>query len=245
MSRERQPGMPRLGMQPLGVGGYLACLAFAIGVGVVAQGGRLAVACGVVLLMAGVYFPTALRVVADKRFVLFLLLVLLWPALLIEPMTHKVGPIALSEQGAALGVHMAVRAIAIAVAVSGFTASVAVGELSRLLEQVGFKGLGFALGVAMNMLPIVRETTTTVFQALRMRGGFRQRRLQALRMLLVTIIVQSLRHADNIVNAAEARAFAVERIHPAPAVALRRDVHVYIALLAAAVALLLPINLFV
>ena len=126
----------------------------------------------------------------------------------------------------------------IVVAVTGFAASVSVGELSRLLEHAGFKGLGFALGVAMNMLPIIKETMTTVYQALRLRGGFQRRRLYAVRLMLVTIVVHSLRHADNIVNAAEARAFSPDRI-TSPSVALRKDVRTYALLVVAAAVLLL------
>ena len=226
----------RLGAGALGTGGYLACLLFALGVAMLAQGWRLAVACALMGMLAGLYFPRGLRILGDRRFVLFLLLVLIPPSLLMEPKTHMIGSIGLSADGFANGLHMALRATTIAVAVTGFAATVAVGELSRLLEQVGFKGLGFALGVAMNMLPIVKETVGTVFLALRMRGGFRRRRLQALRLMLVTVIVQSLRHADNIVNAAEARAFSVDRAG-AQGVALRRDAGFYVVLLVTAILL--------
>jgi energy-coupling factor transporter transmembrane protein EcfT len=106
---------------------------------------------------------------------------------------------------------MALRATAIIVAVSGFAESVSISELAMLLERAGLKGLGFALGVAVNVLPLLQETATTAFQALRLRGGFRRARLRAMRLLLVTIIVNSLRHADNIICAAEARAFSPER----------------------------------
>ena len=222
----------------MGAGGYLACLAFAIVVAVLAQGWRLAIACAIVVLLARVFFPRGLRVLADKRFLLFLLIVLIPPALLLEPKTLTLGFVMLSPEGLSSGLHMALRATTIAVAVTGFAASVSVGELSRLLEQVGFKGLGFALGVAMNMLPIIKETITTVYQALRLRGGFRRRRLHAIRLMLVTIIVHSLRHADNIVNAAEARAFSPDRV-ASPSVALRKDVRMYALLSVTAAVLLL------
>jgi energy-coupling factor transporter transmembrane protein EcfT len=228
----------RQGVRTMGTGGYLACLVFAMVVAVLAQGWRLAIACGIVLLLAAVFFPKGLRVLTDRRFLLFLLFVLIPPALLLEPKALTLGFVELSQEGLAIGVNMALRATTIAVAVAGFSASVSVGELSRLLEQAGFKGLGFSLGVAMNILPIIRETIGTVYQALRLRGGFRRRRLHALRLLLVTIVVHTLRHADNIVDAAEARAFSPSRITSRP-LALRKDIPVYAVLFVAAAALLL------
>lgn len=229
---------PRRGTRTMGTGGYLACLIFAMVVAVLAQGWRLAIACVIVLLLAAIFFPKGLRVLKDRRFLLFLLFVLIPPSLLLEPKTLTVGFVDLSQAGLAIGVNMALRATTIAVAVAGFSAAVSIGELSRLLEQVGFKGLGFSLGVAMNILPIIRETISTVYQALRMRGGFRRRRLHAFRLLLVTIVVHTLRHADNIVDAAEARAFSPGRI-VRQSLALRKDAPVYLVLALTAAALLL------
>jgi energy-coupling factor transporter transmembrane protein EcfT len=111
---------------------------------------------------------------------------------------------------------MALRAAGIVVAVAGFARSVSALELAGLLERAGLKGLGFSLGVAVNMLPTVRETGISTWQALRLRGGFRGQRIHALRLLFVGIIANSLRHADDIVNAAEARAFNVERTRGLP-----------------------------
>jgi energy-coupling factor transporter transmembrane protein EcfT len=134
---------------------------------------------------------------------------------------------------------MALRATIILVTVTGFAATVPVGDLAGLMERAGLKGLGFALGVAVNMLPTVQETVTNAYQALRLRGGFRRQRLQAVRFLLVTVVVNSLRHADDIVNAAEARAFAADRVWLRPIVWRRGDVAVAGILVAASALLLL------
>ena len=66
------------------------------------------------------------------------------------------------------------------------------------------------------MLPTIQDTVTNAYQALRLRGGFRRQRRQALRLLLVTVVVNSLRHADDVVSAAEARAFSLDRMRPRP-----------------------------
>jgi len=109
-----------------------------------------------------------------------------------------------------LGLWMALRAASIALAANTFAGTVSVVEMARLCEGWGLRGLGFAVGVAFNMLPTIRETAEEAFNAMRLRGGFKCHRLEALKMLLVAIVAGSLRHGDEIVSAAEARAFNPE-----------------------------------
>ena len=115
--------------------------------------------------------------------------------------------IPISSQGFWAGLWMALRAVSVALAVGGFAYAVSADEMARLFEMAGLRGLGFAVGVAFNMLPTLEETARNVYEAMRLRGGFRQERLQALRMLLVTIVVNALRRGEEVVEAAEARAF--------------------------------------
>jgi energy-coupling factor transporter transmembrane protein EcfT len=102
---------------------------------------------------------------------------------------------------------MALRALCLTVAFSVALDALSVSEMARLFEMVGLKGLGFALGVALNLLPTLRETATTAYHTLRLRGGFRRRPWQTLKLFLVTVIANALRHSDDVVNAAAARAF--------------------------------------
>jgi energy-coupling factor transporter transmembrane protein EcfT len=222
----------------LGTLGYLGCLVFSLAVAVLAQGWRVAIACGLTLVLAAVFYPSGLRSLLSRRLGLFLGLLLV-PAALFGPGDWTLGRVTLSLQGLLAGTYMALRAITILVAVTGFAASVSVSELSGLLERAGLKGLGFALGVAFNMLPIVQETATNAYQALRLRGGFRRQRWRAVRLLLITVLVNSLRHAEDIVNAAEARAFSITRARPMPLVWRRSDMAVVGTLLAGALALFL------
>lgn len=228
-----------LGGWRLGTPGYLMCLLFSLAVAVTVQGWRSAVACGLGLLLAAAFYPAGLRPFASRRMWLFLALLMVPSALFLGAGNWVVGPLVLSSEGLAAGLQMALRAATILVAVTGFAATVPVGDLAGLMERAGLKGLGFALGVAVNMLPTVQETVTNAYQALRLRGGFRRQRLQAVRFLLVTVVVNSLRHADDIVNAAEARAFAVDRVWLRPIVWRRGDVALAGILSAALVILLL------
>ncbi len=221
----------------LGTLGYLSCLAFSLAVAMLAQGWAVAVAAAAALLLALAAYPAGFRPLASGRLWLLVALLVAPAALLGGPPTWPVWGVALSRPGLASGLQMALRAVAIVVAVAGFAASVAVSELAGLLEQVGLKGLGFALGVAMSMLPVVRRTAITSYQALRLRGGIRRRPLRAARLLLITVVANSLRHADDIVSAAEARAFSAARARPLPVSWRWGDLALALALTAAAVAL--------
>jgi energy-coupling factor transporter transmembrane protein EcfT len=221
----------------LGTLGHLGCLVFSLAVAVLAQGWRVAIACGLTLALATIFYPSGLRSLPGRRLGLFLALLLV-PAALFGPGDWTLGRVTLSLQGLVTGTQMALRAITILVAVTGFAASVSVSELSGLLERAGLKGLGFALGVAFNMLPTVQETATNAYHALRLRGGFRRQRWRAIRLLLITVIVNSLRHAEDIVNAAEARAFSITRARPMPLVWRREDMVLAGVLLVVAFALI-------
>jgi energy-coupling factor transporter transmembrane protein EcfT len=105
-----------------------------------------------------------------------------------------------------MGLWMAVRALCLTVAFGAALSALSVSEMARLFETVGLKGLGFALGVALNLLPALQENATATYHTLRLRGGFRHP-WQALRLFLVTVIANALRHSDDVVNAAAARAF--------------------------------------
>jgi energy-coupling factor transporter transmembrane protein EcfT len=136
----------------------------------------------------------------------------LLPLLLLSPFAigqrdMSLWGIPLSGEGLRAGVYMLLRALTIAVAVGGFVNTVSVDDLVRLFERAGLAGLGFAVGVAFNMLPTLSAEARNAFDAMRLRGGFRRRRILALRTLLVVVLTNALRHADDIVCAAEARAF--------------------------------------
>jgi energy-coupling factor transporter transmembrane protein EcfT len=117
------------------------------------------------------------------------------------------GWLRLSRTGFWMGLWMALRALCLSVAFSVALNALSVSEMARLFETAGLKGLGFALGVALNLLPTLRETSEAAYHTLRLRGGFRRRPWQALKLFLVTVIANALRHSDDVVNAAAVRAF--------------------------------------
>lgn len=194
-------------MRSVGTWGHLAFLIWAILLSIIAPGARLVLVLGFVVAFSTLFFQGSLGPVRRLEFwVLVASAVLLSPFLIGEKDFFLFG-LSLSSQGFWAGLWMALRALSVALAVGGFAYAVSVDEMARLFEAAGLKGLGFAVGVAFNLLPTLEETARNAYEAMRLRGGFQRERLQTLKMLLITVIVNSLRRGDEVVEAAEARAF--------------------------------------
>lgn len=114
----------------------------------------------------------------------------------------------LAGGGRGLALAMAARALAVLVAVDSLGGHVSIGEIAGLCEGLGLRGLGFALGVAFNMLPVLRRTAAGVWVALRLRGGLGRRPGRALYRAAFTVLALTLARGQEIVGAAEARAFS-------------------------------------
>lgn len=132
------------------------------------------------------------------------------------PPDLAVGPLLLSSAGVLTGLGMAMRALVALAAVDGLSLSVEIAELAGVLERLGLRGLGFSVGVAVNLLPSLRSSWFNAWHSLRLRGGLRARRARALRLVLVTVLANALRRAEEIALAAEARAFTPERSRALP-----------------------------
>jgi energy-coupling factor transporter transmembrane protein EcfT len=194
-------------MRIFGAWGHLAFLVWAIALAMLAPGARVIIVLGLIVAFSALFFQGGLKPVRRLEFwVLVASALLLSPFLIGEKDTLLLG-LSLSSQGFWAGLWMALRALSVALAVGGFAYAVSVDEMAWLFEMAGLRGLGFAVGVAFNLLPTLEETARNVYEAMRLRGGFQQERLQALRMLLVTVVVNALRRGDEVVEAAEARAF--------------------------------------
>jgi len=111
---------------------------------------------------------------------------------------------------------IALRILVVLVAVHGLTGSVDIASIAGLLERAGLHGLGFSVGVAINLLPALQQSALNAWRSLKMRGGFRKQRWRGLRLLAVTVITGALSRAEEIALAAEARAFSPERARSMP-----------------------------
>jgi len=121
--------------------------------------------------------------------------------------TVAIAGLNLSRVGLSAGFGMAVRATTIILATAAFARTASIGGLSALFARLGVSEIGFLLGIAVNLVPLIQHTASSALVAMQLRGGFRRKRLEAVKRLVVTILVNTLRHSEDIVCAAEARAF--------------------------------------
>lgn len=201
---------------------------------------RLWIAGLLALLVAALLYPQSLRRLLQPRWLLLLGLMSV-PSLFLPGRPLLVlGPLTLTAEGVQSAWQMLLRATVILAAVDGFTASVSVSEMAGLFERAGLRGLGFATGVALNLLPILRHSIAVTWHSLRMRGGFRRHQLRAARYFLVTVVAGAVQRAEEIALAAEARAYSPDSGRASP---LRHSaVDPY--LLLAGLALLLALRLW-
>ena len=223
----------------LTVWGYLGFLVWAVAMAVAAPEARALAVLGLVTVFCVLFCREGLRVVGRPQFWLLVGAALLLSPFFIGEKDIVLGSLRLSRAGLWAGLWMTVRALSIGLALGGFTAVVSVADLAMLFERAGLKGLGFALGVAFNMLPTIQETVSGSITAMRLRGGFRRNRLGSLRRLFVTVVAGSLRRGEEIVDSAEARAFDPLRAQSVLVRPVRGDLLVVIVLLGSSLAILL------
>jgi energy-coupling factor transporter transmembrane protein EcfT len=206
------PGKPLVGSL-----GHLVIFLWSLGVVLLTQltGGFLLA--GISLVLLSLIYPSALRRILQPRW-LILLGILLVTSILFgggEPDLELRG-FPISSEGITVGIRMTLSATIILLAADGMAASVDISEVAGLFEHLGLQGLGFSLGVAANQLPNLRQSSMNAWHSLRMRGGMRAQWWRGLQLLLLTIITNALRRSEEIVLAAEARAFRPDRSRAVP-----------------------------
>jgi energy-coupling factor transporter transmembrane protein EcfT len=215
------PAAPRAAFSAYG---YLLFFVGTVVTAILAHEARVVCVLLATIAFAGLFSPKALRLLLRWQIWLFVLPTLTLSPLLIGDRDFSLCGLMLSQEGFWAGLWMVSRALSIALAAAVFSRTVSITQMVQLFEGLRLKGLGFALGVATNVLPTIQETIDTSYHAMRLRGGFRSRRLHTLKLLLVTVIAGSLRRGDDIVWAAEARAFDPARPLGQPIAVARADV---------------------
>lgn len=219
--------------------GYLAIFAWSLLLILFAPPPKMpwAVACS--LLASLVFYPATLLRIFKPRWLVFLALLILLMGLSAEPDRLVLG-VPLSQDGLVDGMQMALRAVVIFIALDGISSSLDISTFAGILEQLGLRGLGFSVGVAMNLLPSLRQSVSNTWHSLWMRGGLRRRPWRSLRYFAATVIINMLRQAEEIALSAEARAYTPQCSRTLP---LRRgtwDMVIYLVLgLSAAMVFLL------
>jgi len=160
---------------------------------------------GLLLGIAVLFDPPTRRLLAKLRF----WLIVVSPMLVTVAMFGKIKPplFTVSPEDLKLALEMSLRALSLILSVQLLVSGLTVSRIMRRFETYGFKGLGFALGIAQNMLSTLSETVEAIFITIRLRGGFRRRPLYAAGLFLISLISSTLLQADQVVNAASARAF--------------------------------------
>ncbi|MCX6361335.1 MAG: hypothetical protein NT029_16140 [Armatimonadetes bacterium] len=79
------------------------------------------------------------------------------------------------------------------------------GALSGLASRIGLQGFGLALGIALNSLDALRDTSTDTWYALRLRGATRAGIRRCGRLYAVALLGAILARADAVAVAAVSR----------------------------------------
>jgi energy-coupling factor transporter transmembrane protein EcfT len=206
-----QPEKPRLGTLS-----YVAIfLGLIMGV-MLAPAERLWLLAIVYLFVAGLVFPLSLkRLLKPKRLILWLVLIIP-PVFYLGEIDRSLWGIGYSSQGVLASIQFAVRLLVVLVAINGFTAAIDIVSVAGMLERFGLQGLGFSLGVALNLLPTLQQSSLNTWHSLRMRGGLRHQRWRGLQLYVITVMTNTLRRAEEIALAAEGRGFSPEHSRPLP-----------------------------
>jgi energy-coupling factor transporter transmembrane protein EcfT len=207
-----RPGKPLVGSL-----GHLVIFLWSLGSILVTQlrGGYLLA--GVCVVFLALIYPSALRRILRPRWLILLGILLIISILFGGGKIDRVlWGVPVSSENIFIGVKMTLSAMVILIAADGLASSMDITEVAGLFERLGLQGLGFSLGVAANQLPNLRQSSTNAWHSLRMRGGMRAQWWRGLQLLLLTILTNALRRSEDIVLAAEARAFRPDRSRTAP-----------------------------
>jgi len=190
--------------------GYLAFTLWGLGMALAVKGWGLGALAVVELAFGLAWSREGLGPLRRWRFwVLLAVAVALGPWLL-RRSSLTGADVGLSWLGLSVGLEMAGRALTLSLAFSLGLSSLSLSDLVAVFDRLQLRGLGFALGVAMNLLSSMQEMARVTFETIRLRGGLR-RPVVAMRLFLITLVSNTLRCGDQVVHAASVRAFEPQR----------------------------------
>lgn len=137
-----------------------------------------------------------------------------------EPI-FKFGPLKLTQEGLELAFTLSARLFFLAAlsALLGFTTSAVemADGLEALLKpleklKIPMRGISLTLGIAMRFIPVVLEEAENIFKAQRARGvdfaeGSVFKRAKRIVYMLVPLLINSMRRAQDLAEAMEARGY--------------------------------------
>jgi energy-coupling factor transporter transmembrane protein EcfT len=200
----------------LGTIGYLTLFLWCLGVVMLTPQEYMPVAAPLCIMVAVLLFPLSPQRLFHWRWLLFMLLLSVPPVFFLGEIDRSFWGVGYSSEGLLAGLQIALRFIVVLIALNGLTGSVEITAIAGLLEHCGLQGLGFSMGVALNLLPSLQQSSINAWHSLWMRGGLRRQRWRGLRLLAFSIVSNALRRAEEIALAAEARAFSPDRSRALP-----------------------------
>lgn len=207
----------------LGTMGHLGLFLWSLGMVLLSSQSKVPVSAGICLIVLCFIYPGVWKRAIQIRRLVLLGLMVLPPILFYGEPEQSILGIVVSPAGIRLSALIAMRFVVIMVALEGLTNAVEISALAGVLERFGMKGLGFSMGVALNLLPCLRSSCIQTWQSLRMKGGLRKKWWQGLKLYALTVVTNALSKAEEIAQAAEARAFSPERSRSMPIEKSRLD----------------------
>jgi energy-coupling factor transporter transmembrane protein EcfT len=211
LMRQSNKPLPKLGTY-----GHLAILGWQLVLVMLAPGSLTMIVAAISLMVTSVVYSGILRKSLRLRWLVMMLFLALPPVFFLGESDAIFAGLHYSSEGLLAGSQIACRFVVALVAVQGFTSAVGIPAIAGLIERFGLRGLGFSVGVALNLLPSLQLSSIHAWHALRMRGGLRKQWWRGLQLLVITIVTNALRRAEDIALAAEARAFSPENTRPLP-----------------------------
>ena len=105
-----------------------------------------------------------------------------------------------------LGVYMLLRAYIIILSMNYFNQIVSVEELKHGCLKIKARDLAYTLPISLNILPIIRTTLVNTLVAFRLKGGFKRNRFKNIKMLTFTVIMNSVKMAEELAQVMEVNA---------------------------------------
>jgi energy-coupling factor transporter transmembrane protein EcfT len=218
--------------------GYLAFTLWGLGMALAVEGWRLGALAVVELIFGLAWSREGLGPLRRLRFWVFIAAaVALGPWLGRSAGLTRSGA-ALSWLGLSMGLEMAGRALTLMLAFSLGLSSLSLSDLVAIFDRLRLRGLGFALGVAMNLLETLQNMAVVTFETIKLRGGLK-RPFVALRLFLVTLVSNTLRYGEQVVHAASVRAFDPRQRRSAGPWVRWADVWLFVAMAGCSVTCLL------
>jgi nucleoside-triphosphatase THEP1/energy-coupling factor transporter transmembrane protein EcfT len=113
-----------------------------------------------------------------------------------------------AERGLLIGATVLLRLVVLASTAAVIARSVDAEAVLRATSRLGLERLGLTLGLALNCLPVLAETASTVWTAHRVRSGSRWTAVRRIPVLAEVLLAHAARVADQAAAAAALRGHA-------------------------------------